>query len=202
MEDTNPSGQRLIGRDFHVRFGARLLAIIIAGVMAIAVVLYLIILKNPAKTYLEAKYNIYRTKMEIFSLIFESYYTAAILGLIALAVVVICIRFSHRIAGPMYRLEKSIDALGEGDLTVDIKFRTYDALGPIAGEINAAVRRLNHKVRSCQDALELIGKGEERVAELLRHERSNADEIRKAVGVIKDGLEELKAAIDTVKTGE
>lgn len=201
MDDAKTPAQRLIGHDFHLHFGARLLVIIVAGVMAIAGMFYYFVLKNQGRTYHEAKYIVYQMKTEILPLLFASYYTAAILGLITLAVAVICLIFSHRIAGPIYRLEKSIDALGEGDLAVHVKFRDYDALGPIADETNVAIRRLNHKVRSCQDAMELVCMGEERVTELLRL-GADAAEIRKAAGEIKEGLAELKRATDTVKTGE
>lgn len=202
MEEPGQSAQRLIGHDFHLRFGVRLAAIIAAGVMAIAAILYLFISRNQGKTYYEAKQNIYHMRADVFTQIFASYYTAAIFGLITLAVVVISVRFSHRIAGPLHRLEKGIDALGEGDLTVDIRFRGYDALAQIADETNAAVRLLNHDVRSCQDAMELLCKGEEMVRELLRHERVDAEEIRKAVEAVNVGVAELKRVTGRVKTRE
>ena len=53
------------------------------------------------------------------------------------AVVVIqALRYSHRIAGPMYRINKSIERIREGDLAFEVKLRDGDELGEIATELN------------------------------------------------------------------
>ncbi|MBI5886958.1 MAG: hypothetical protein HZB85_10320 [Deltaproteobacteria bacterium] len=202
MEETGAPGQRLIGRDFNLRFGARLLAIIVAGVLALAEVLYYSTSEDLGGSYREAIYTISLVKIRVFPLIFASYYTAVVLGLVTLAIAIISVIYSHRIAGPIYRLEKSMDALAEGDLTVDTRFRGYDALAPAAGEINAAVRVLNHRARSCRDAIELIGVNEARVREILGRERLDEAELARAVDALKTGVAELKRACETLKTRE
>lgn len=202
MKETGAPAQRLIGRDFNLRFGARLLAIIVAGVLALAELLYYFTSKDLGGSYREAIYTISRMKIRIFPLIFASYYTAAILGVVTLAIAIISVIYSHRIAGPIYRLEKSMDALGEGDLTVDTRFRVYDALAPVAGEINAAVRELNHRARSCRDAIGLIDGSEARVREILRQEDPDEAELAKAVEAMKTGVAELKRVCETLKTRE
>ena len=44
--------------------------------------------------------------------------------------------FSHRIAGPMYRFEKTVESLCKGDFSVRIKLRKRDEFHDFAGNIN------------------------------------------------------------------
>lgn len=50
---------------------------------------------------------------------------------------------SHRIAGPIYRLEKELDRIAKGDLSVRIKIRRKDELHSIAEGINKVLDRIN-----------------------------------------------------------
>ncbi|OGQ52163.1 MAG: hypothetical protein A3J24_10720 [Deltaproteobacteria bacterium RIFCSPLOWO2_02_FULL_53_8] len=202
MDASKPTGQRLIGHGFHIHFSVRLLTAIAAGVLAISAMLYQFMSQDTGRTFHEAKFNIYRMKTDAYIQVFESYYTVAVFGLIALVVAAISLRYSHRIAGPIYRLEKSIALFGEGDLNIKVKFRSRDALGPLADETNAAIRLINHKVRTCQDAIAIIGSGEQRLRELLSDDKARPDAVRQAVEEIKFGAESLKRTSDTIKTGE
>lgn len=193
---------RLISRDFNLRFGAKLLAVIVAGTLAIAELLYWFTSGSLGKTYGEAIYNISQTKLRIFSIIFASYYTAVILGLVTLAAAVISILYSHRIAGPIYRLEKTIEAIGDGDLTIATRFRNSDALMPLADEVNAMVRSLNHKARSCADAVELMHKCSAKARELLKEDDPRQEELGKTLETMRSALVELKRITEGIKVRE
>ncbi|HBQ21787.1 MAG: hypothetical protein A2Z91_04735 [Deltaproteobacteria bacterium GWA2_38_16] len=49
---------------------------------------------------------------------------------------------SHRLAGPIFRLEKDLDRIIAGDHSVRIKFRTKDRLDNIADKLNQVLNRL------------------------------------------------------------
>ncbi|MAE77676.1 MAG: hypothetical protein CMJ85_12510 [Planctomycetes bacterium] len=51
-------------------------------------------------------------------------------------VVLQAVRYSHKIAGPMYRLVKSIESVREGDLSFRVTLRDGDELTDIADEFN------------------------------------------------------------------
>lgn len=57
-------------------------------------------------------------------------------------VVISALRYSNRIAGPMYRLCKSMKEVREGDLSFIVKLRKGDELTEIADELNAMIRWL------------------------------------------------------------
>ncbi len=52
---------------------------------------------------------------------------------------------SHRLAGPIYRLEKDLDRIAEGDYSVRIHFRKKDKLDPLAEKINKVLGLLPKK---------------------------------------------------------
>lgn len=53
---------------------------------------------------------------------------------------------SHRIAGPIYRLERELDRIArEGDFSVRLKLRRKDELGSIAGGINKVLERIQRE---------------------------------------------------------
>ncbi len=52
---------------------------------------------------------------------------------------------SHRIAGPMYRLEQDLDKIAKGDLSLRIRLRRKDELGSIAEGINKVLDKIEAK---------------------------------------------------------
>lgn len=49
---------------------------------------------------------------------------------------------SHRIAGPVSRLERELEQIAQGDFSIRIKFRRKDELGTIAEGINKVLDRI------------------------------------------------------------
>ncbi|MCB9890823.1 MAG: hypothetical protein H6832_02325 [Planctomycetes bacterium] len=54
-------------------------------------------------------------------------------------VVISALRYSNRIAGPMYRLCKSMREIRDGDVSFTVKLRKGDELTEIADELNAMI---------------------------------------------------------------
>jgi len=52
------------------------------------------------------------------------------------------LRVSHRIAGPLYRLNKHMDAVAAGQTTSDVAFRTGDFFPELAESYNRQLKRL------------------------------------------------------------
>ncbi|OGS04177.1 MAG: hypothetical protein A3G41_07395 [Elusimicrobia bacterium RIFCSPLOWO2_12_FULL_59_9] len=60
---------------------------------------------------------------------------------------------SHRIAGPVYRFEKSAQSVATGDLTHRVSLRTGDELGELQDEFNRMVESLQIKLKEDRNAL-------------------------------------------------
>jgi len=73
-----------------------------------------------------------------------------IILLLGLPVIIIAILWwglfiSHRIAGPVYRLEKDLDKIAKGDFSLRIKLRKKDELSSIAAGINKVLDKIEGK---------------------------------------------------------
>jgi len=191
----------LVERDFKLRFGLKLCLLIVVGMFALTAVLYLVTTKTLGASYGEAIYAIYALRINIFSLVFASFYSIFILMVITLLIAAISIFFSHKMAGPIYRLEKNLDLVGSGDLTVLTRFRATDQLSPLAEEKNRMVRSLNHTVRSTGEALSDIEAVEKRLFSLLAGKELDVKALVEEMQGLKFGIEELKKAASGVKVG-
>jgi methyl-accepting chemotaxis protein len=68
--------------------------------------------------------------------------------LITPLLVLIGMFLSHRIAGPIYRLEMALANISKGDMTAHITLRPKDELKPLAAGINAAIDALRSRIAS------------------------------------------------------
>ena len=66
----------------------------------------------------------------------------------------LCIKLTHIIAGPVYRMERVCRGIGEGDLTNFIKLRKNDELKELADSINEMTLGLRNKVINIKDNYE------------------------------------------------
>ncbi|PKK86432.1 MAG: hypothetical protein CVT48_01135 [Thermoplasmata archaeon HGW-Thermoplasmata-1] len=67
-------------------------------------------------------------------------------GISAVAVTLAVIYLTHKIAGPLYRFEKSMGAVGRGDLTHVVKIRRGDELKDLEAAMNGMIKNLRDKV--------------------------------------------------------
>ncbi len=94
------------------------------------------------------------------------------LALVALAFIV-ALNASHKVGGPLYRFENTLDSIAHGDLTEYITLREGDKLLGLADHINAMSQSLNEKVMQI---------------------KSRVQELRRQAG--DDGGEELAAGLE------
>lgn len=189
----------LVKRAFKLKFGLELCVLTIAGMLAVTLFLYFVTSKDLGDSYGRAIYTIYDLKIRIFPLIFASFYSIFVLTLVTIAIALISVFFSHRIAGPIFRIEKSLELIGKGDLTVNTKFRGKDQLTGLADEINDMVRALNHSVRNSRDALFELQRCEERLEAFLRDKKASGREFEEALEAFRAAVESLKRSASNIK---
>jgi len=59
--------------------------------------------------------------------------------------------YTNRIVGPMVRFKRSLHDLGNGDFTVNIKFRNKDKLKDLGSLLSQTVAQLNKKMRNIKN---------------------------------------------------
>ncbi|CAG1064826.1 hypothetical protein BAC1_00392 [uncultured bacterium] len=122
----------------------------------------------------------------------------ALIGVTAVAGFIIMVAYSHKIAGPLYRFEKSIDEMASGDLTSRFNLRANDQLEELAGRINSLSEKLDGAVSGIKsEASELEAALEEARECLKSGSLSTLDEkLRKA----SEKLEQLKRSAGYFRT--
>lgn len=98
----------------------------------------------------------------------------------------ICIFVTHTIAGPVYRMEKVVRNIGEGDLTHFIKLRPKDELKDLADAVNEMTMGLRNKIISFKENLNQIQEGV-----LLAKSSGNVDKLDeslKAINIMEESL--------------
>ncbi len=96
---------------------------------------------------------------------------------------IVSIMYSHQIAGPAYKLEKSIQRIAGGDLTFEIHLRKNDNLKELATAINSMLSRFRETLASARSLsddiaakLESLGK-DEKFAQLAKSAQSLKEKI-------------------------
>lgn len=190
-----------VERSFNLRFGLRFCIFVIIGVGAATLLLYYFTSKELGKVYGEAFFTIYNIKARLFPLVFASFQSLLIMVVVTAAIAVITLFFSHKIAGPIYRIESSLRAIGAGDLTTNTTVRTRDQIKDLADDVNGLSRSLNHRIRGLKDGLSGLTVLEDRLTSLMEKEPSQ-EELKEIAGLLNQNMNGLKRAIRIVKSDE
>lgn len=143
-----------IKKEFQTDFSVKFL-ILIAMESVFAIGLFLYLSRGTVITgYSGAELVIARTGEYFLPAVLLA--NLALIGVTAVAGFIIMVAYSHKIAGPLYRFEKSIDEIAAGDLTSRFNLRANDQLEELAGRINTLGEKLDEAVSGIKsDAKEL-----------------------------------------------
>ncbi len=101
-----------------------------------------------------------------------------------IAAIFITLFTSHKIAGPLYRIEKDVEEMASGNLKVEINLRQGDEIKPIAAGLNSMVGSLKREISS----LKVTVAGLESSAAKLE----SPQEIQEKIKALKAGLDKFK----------
>jgi len=160
----------IITRRFSWSLLARILVLVFLGATVSAIVLYLNVQERIENDYSSALISI-KNLQDV--LLLKTLLINAVIGvLILMAVALINLFYSHRVAGPLFRLGREAAKVATGDLTVHVRLRKTDVVVPLAEELTGfadsyrtRVLELDEKVSDVQEltrsTLALMGAGKE-----------------------------------------
>ncbi len=149
-----------IDKSFQLSFIVKFISILIVGGV-ISIGLTMMTTRETLTTsFMNSRLVIENTSWAIMpSVIFTTLITTAVVGIV---VVLMTLLVSHKIAGPMYRFDKDIERIADGDLKNRIFLRQGDQLTKIAGSLNQMTEALHTKVSTVERELgELYETGQE-----------------------------------------
>jgi len=125
--------QYFIKKDYQLKFILKFCLIILAGSIISTGVLFLFSQGTLTSSFEHSRLIIRNTGIAIMPAVILTNIITLIL--ISIAAVVVVLFISHKIAGPMFRFEKDLKEIGEGNLTKTIALRNKDQFTKMAHSI-------------------------------------------------------------------
>jgi len=143
-----------IKKEFQFKFILKFFILILCGVLISSGLLFLFTRGTLTSSFQHSRLVVTNTTSAILPAVI--YTNLITLGLITLASIAVILFISHKIAGPLFRFEKELKKIGEGDLTKSIKLRKNDQITDMADSLNQMVASLHEKILFIQTEVENI----------------------------------------------
>jgi len=104
--------------------------------------------------------------------------------------------FSHKIAGPLYRIEKTIDEIAKGSLGLKIKLRRGDELKDLAEVVNGLTENLRNSIDLSNETILKIQKELDGVRNVISSQPQNPKRIETSINSLQVKLNELNSSLN------
>jgi methyl-accepting chemotaxis protein len=116
-----------------------------------------------------------------------------VLGMVALHLV-----YSHRIAGPAYRIGLEAARIAQGNLTGNIKFRQKDNLTDMADLLNDMASQYRGRINMLRDTLALIDEQSKNVYDLIQQGKDGVA-LRQLSGDISNNIKKIELGLSDMR---
>ena len=120
----------------------------------------------------------------LFPVLLTGFFSSLVLGFLA------AVFFPYAIAGPIYRIEKELVDIGNGDLKKKIKIRKGDEVGDLADSMNIMVEGLRAKIKKMGNISghidELVAQASgENIDDIVKKIKAENASLQEAVNIFK-----------------
>lgn len=167
-----------IKKKFQTIFILKFCALVIAGSIISGIVIYAMSGATVTTTFENSRLVMKSTADFILPAVLLS--SAIVIAIIGLATIFMTLFTSHRIAGPLYRMEQDIKEVAAGNLTKEFKLRRTDEIKALAESLDNMTQGLRYDVEKIRSS----------VTEL--ESKAGSSELRDIAERIKDILSKFK----------
>jgi len=175
---TNRRKNYFIKKKFQANFIIKFCILVAASSLISGSIIYAVSVNTVTTAFVNSRLTIKSTADFILPAVLLS--SAAVMVIIGLAAIGVTLFTSHRIAGPLYRLEKDIEEVASGNLNLKFSLRESDELKAMASSLNKLVDSLRSNMALIKDSVIELDK--------------------KASGDLRPMIEKIKQATDKFKT--
>ena len=133
-----------IEKEFQMWLMIRIFGVIIISSVLAAAILFFYARHETVSSFYSAHIKIRRVSDLLLPVILCGSFVSMVAGTF------LAFFLPQKIAGPLYRVEKDLQAVRDGDLTVVIKLREHDTLKSFVAIINEVIADLNQGARGLQ----------------------------------------------------
>lgn len=182
----------LIEKRFQFAFILKFCALVAAGGLLTIAILYFLALQSATVSFVNSRVVVKTTADFILPVLIQTVVITMIF--VSIAVIAVTLFVSHKIAGPLYRLRKTMKEIEAGDFSGDFRIRHLDQLQELANSFNGMVTKMRQEVASLKgsvsqlkEKLDEIGEGEvaEQRRQALRELKQKAEELQRTINYFK-----------------
>jgi methyl-accepting chemotaxis protein len=134
-----------VNRQFQMWLLVRILGVVLLSSLVAALVLYLYSRQEISSSLYTAHIQLRRVSDLLLPVMGAGAFVSLVSGM-ALALFL-----PQKIAGPVYRIDKSLCAIREGDLTEVVRLRQNDTLADLAASVNETTAALRSKIQAVKE---------------------------------------------------
>ena len=146
--------QYFIQKDFQAKFILKFCMILLIGIIISIGLLFLFSENSLTSTFEQSRLVIQNTADAILPGVYLSHLIALVL--IILLTIVTTLLISHKLAGPLFRFQKELNEIGNGDLSKVVKVRKKDQIKAMADSLNQMRENLQIKILDIKEEVEQI----------------------------------------------
>lgn len=185
--------QYFIKKEFQSKFIIKFCLIVILGAIISGIILFAYTNQRLGNTYLE---SLNALKVLNDNLISNLIYTSLITVIfISIVTIVITLFASHKIAGPLYRLERSTEAIGNGDFMLETRLRENDEITGVASALNEMAGKLRIKMIDIKKELEEVKDSSADIESAIKDKKLSEKELKKQTTRLLNKIKSLNRAI-------
>lgn len=182
-------------KGYFFKFGAKYALAVILTALVTALFLFLFLKRTPGLSYSDSYGVISALRQELLHKSILIYGVTALL--ITFGIAAISLVYSHRVAGPLYRLGVEARDIASGDLSKSVRFRKNDAIHEVADDMNGMRESYKNLLSSLESGIEELkdavsampdsaeGMSGKEAAEKIKKILEKADEINEIIFRVK-----------------
>jgi methyl-accepting chemotaxis protein len=143
-----------IHKAFQRSFILKFCLIALCAMTAASLLLYFLSKNTLTATYRYHHLALERTGEAILPALVVT--NVVVLLVLLAATILVTLYVSHKIGGPLYRLSKTLESIGDGNLSSPVKLRDHDQLTDFAATINQMTGNLKERVLQIQRGVDLV----------------------------------------------
>ena len=187
--------QYFVAKKFQLKYtGMILLLVSLTAVMCSYVIYYTMMLTMGDKLA-----NVYPQGRLMSIVNMVNFRILLTMRLVAPIVIMIGIYASHRIAGPIYRIEKFLGSMADGDLSMPLTLRRNDELVSLARGINMVIDSVKSTVKKEKAAISSIAVSMENLRKLGASKALNHAALDEALDKLNEEISVLRGEVEKYK---
>ncbi len=133
-----------IDKKFQTKFILKFCVIVILAAIAIGISLFLLSINSTTVAIENTKVTVKTTADFILPFMLQTIIVVTIFS--AISVIFLTLFVSHKIAGPLYRLKREIDKLGDANFAANFQIRATDQLKDLSRSLTSMSNSLRNKM--------------------------------------------------------